>query len=462
MRISQFFAIFTAALLVSCRSIEPTIPDTVINGLPLPVQKSSSLSLPIELDLIPYLRDVEGSLDKTIRGKEDNCSGVSYSYRFERNPIKFDGQGLQFTYEVTGKYALNLIYCAECTYLFNDNGNCIVPKIYASCGVKEPMRRVKVAYATKVDVTPDFKLKAQTDLTSFETTDPCEITVFNYNATNKLRKEVTEVLKDLEEEIDNSIGEVDIRSQIQEVWDMVASPQSLGSYGFLLIQPREVSLSSITFDDKKAKLQLSLLFQPIVTTTDPGKNTPPLPQLSEFKRGNGFEVNLDIRAGYDSLTTILSKEIAGKSVEVKNNMVIFDSIRIESAAGNKLNIRVNFSGKKKGTLFLVGTPTFDVENQVISFPDLEFDIKTKNALLKSAEWIFSSRITDLFRQQANFDLKPQLMRLKEDLNKEINREIAEKIFLNGKIDAMSVEGIYPSGNTLIIRASAVGNLSLKM
>ncbi|MFN5911547.1 MAG: DUF4403 family protein, partial [Bacteroidota bacterium] len=174
------------------------------------------------------------------------------------------------------------------------------------------------------------------------------------------------------------------------------------------------------------------------------------------------EVNLDIKAGYDSLTTILSKEIAGKSVEVKNNMVIFDSIRIESAAGNKLNIRVNFSGKKKGTLFLVGTPTFDVENQVISFPDLEFDIKTKNALLKSAEWIFSSRITDLFRQQAHFDLKPQLMRLKEDLNKEINREIAEKIFLNGKIDAMSVEGIYPSGNTLIIRASAVGNLSLKM
>ena len=449
-------------LLTSCKSIEPALPDSELKELPPPQQKTSSLALPIEIDLTPYLKDVETSLDKTFRGKEENCSGVSYSYRFERNPIKFDGKGQQLTYEVTGKYALNLNYCPECTYLFDSKGSCVVPRIYASCGVGEAMRRVKVAYATKVGVSSDFKLNANTELTKFETIDPCEITVFSYDATDKLRKEVTGVLKDLEKEIDNSIGEVDIRSQIKEVWEMVATPQAIGSYGFLNIQPKEVSLSSITFDEKKAKLQMSLLFQPVVTTSDPGKKIPPLPKLSEFKAGNGFEVNLDIRAGYDSLTSILTREISGKSIELKKNLIIFDSVGIQSSAGNKLNIRVKFSGKKKGTLYLVGTPTFDEQNQTISFPDLEFDVKTKNALIKSAEWLFSPKITEMMRAQAHFDLKPHLESMQKELNKQINGEITDGVFLKGAIDKVSIDGIYPLSGELIIRSSAKGRLSLKM
>ncbi len=458
------FLVFLAliSLLQSCKTIEPSLPETKVETLPRLEQRSSSLALPIEIDLTPYLKDVEKGLDKTFRGKEENCSGVSYSYRFERNPIKFDGKGQQLTYEVNGKYALNLNYCPECTYLFDGKGNCVVPRIYASCGVGENMRRVKVAYATKVDVSSDYKLNARTQLTKFETIDPCEITVFSYDATDKLRKEVTGVLKDLEKEIDKSIGEVDIRSQIEDVWRMLAEPQAIGNYGFLSIQPKNVALSAINFEDKKAKLQMNLSFQPVVTTHSPEKTNLPLPKLSEYTKGNGFEIHLDILSTYDSLTSILSREIGGKTMEIKKNLIVFDSVGIESAAGNKLNIWVKFSGKKKGKLYLVGTPTFNAEEQIISFPDLEFDIKTKNALLKSAEWMFNPKITDMIRQQAKFDLKPHLESMKGELNKEINREITTGIILNGQLDKVNISAIYPLGEQLVVRAFASGKLSLKM
>jgi hypothetical protein len=460
----KYLFVFTvlAYSLSACKTIEPALPDRQIKELPRLEQKTSSLDLPIEIDLTPYLKDVEKGLDKTFRGKEDNCSGVSYSYRFERNPIKFDGKGQQLTYEVTGKYALNLNYCPECTYLFDGRGNCVVPRIYASCGVGEAMRRVKVAYGTKVVVSPDYKLKAKTELTKFETIDPCEITVFSYDATDKLRKEVTGVLKDLEKEIDKSISEVDVRSQIEEVWKMLSAPQSIGGYGFLSIQPRNVALSTINFDDKKAKLQINLAFQPVVTTHDPGNSSSPLPKLSEYKQGNGFEIHLDLISTYDSLTSILSREINGKSIEIKKNLIIFDSVGVESAAGSKLNIWVKFSGKKKGKLYLVGTPTFNSIEQIISFPDLEFDIKTKNALLKSAEWMFNPKITELIRQQAKFDLKPHLESMKGELNKEINREITTGIYLKGNLDEVNIDSIFPLGEQLVVRAFASGKLSLKM
>lgn len=449
-------------LFASCKTIEVALPDAQIHELPRLEQKVSSLALPIEIDLTPYLKDVEKGLDRTFRGKEDNCSGVSYSYRFERNPIKFDGKGQQLTYEVSGKYALNLNYCPECTYLFDNKGSCVIPRVYASCGVGEAMRRVRVAYGTTVDVSTDYKLKAKTQLTKFETIDPCEITVFSYDATDKLRKEVTGVLKDLEKDIDKSISEVDIRSQIEEVWRMLAEPQVIGTYGFLSIQPKNVALSSINFEGKKANLQMNLAFQPIVTTHDPGNIAAPLPKLSEYKQGNGFEVHLDLLSTYDSLTCILTRELAGKSIEIKKNMIIFDSVGIESAAGNKLNIWVKFSGKKKGKLYLVGTPVFNAVDQIISFPDLEFDIKTKNALLKSAEWMFNPKITEMVRQQARFDLKPHLESMKAELNKEINREITTGIHLTGKLDEVSIASIFPLGQQLVIRAFTSGKLSLKM
>jgi hypothetical protein len=448
--------------LTSCRTVKPALPDNEVSAIPPIVNKYSAINLPIEIDLTPYLNDVEKSLDKTFKGKEDNCSGVSYSYRFERNPIKFDGSGAMLNYEVSGKYALNLNYCPECTFLFDSKGSCVVPRVYASCGVGEPMRRVKVAYSTTVDVSKELQLRAKTELTKFETIDPCEITVFKYDATEKLRKEVTGVLKDLEKDIDKSISEVDIKSEVAQVWKLLSEPMPINGYGFLTIQPKELALSSVDFNKKKAFIDLNLIFQPVFTTRNPGIQSIPLPKLSEFKKGNGFAISMDVLATYDSLTNILNREISGTSLNIKNKEIIFDSVSIAGSNGNKLNIMVKFSGKKRGVLYLTGTPTFDAAEQFISFPDLEFDIKTKSALLKSAEWLFSPKITDLFRQQAQFDLKPHLEKMRSELNIELNKELTKGVFLDGTIEKINLEQIYPSEEMLILRLETSGKLKIKM
>ena len=65
-------------------------------------QKESTIYLPIKINLQPYFNETEKSLPKTFNGKEDNCSGVSYSYKFTRNPIEFEGKGDYMYYEVDG------------------------------------------------------------------------------------------------------------------------------------------------------------------------------------------------------------------------------------------------------------------------------------------------------------------------------------------------------------------------
>lgn len=456
------FSLSLLSILFSCKSIEPVVPETQLEKVPEISTRESTLSLPIKVDLQPYLNQTEKSLPRTFSGKEEHCEGVSYSYKFTREPIQFSGKGEYLSYDVDGKYLLNLNYCPDCTSLFDSKGTCVIPRIYASCGVGEPMRRVSVAYTTQFKISPDFKFKTSTQLTKFHTIDPCEITVFSYDATDKLRKEVTTVLKDLEKDIDQQIAAINIRSEIEEVWELLATPTSLGQYGFFTAYPKAVSLSEIRFDKKVAHLDVNLTFTPKISTHQPEIVIPKLPNLSEHKAHNGFNIDVDIVAGYDSLSSILTNELKGKSVTIKNNQVIFTAIEIHGASNKQLNLKVDFEGKRQGTLYLVGTPVFDSAAQKIYFPDLTFDLKTKDALLKSAKWMFNSKITNMLREFAVFDLTPHLDEMKQMLQKEMNRELKKGVKLFGNVNELRLVGMYPQLNQLIIRINSTGDLKLSM
>ena len=149
-------------------------------------------------------------------------------------------------------------------------------------------------------------------------------------------------------------------------------------------------------------------------------------------------------------------------MEIKKNEVIFGKMTVEGALNDQLVLKVAFSGKRQGELYLIGTPKFDAEKQEISFPDLVFDLRTKNVLLKSAKWLFNSKITDMLRLNAHYDLKPQLDEMKKIVQKEMNREIEKGVTLSGKVESISLLGIYPGFSSLIIRVNSEGELSLSM
>ena len=449
--------------LFSCGSIKPEKPINELKETPQISQPISSIVVPIKINLAPYLKETENSIPEKFTGKEENCEGVSFSYTFFRDPIQFKGNKNSLSFEVDGKYALKLNYCPQCTDLFDSKGNCVVPRIYASCGVNEPLRKITVGYSTQLSISPDYKIKSKTDLQKVETTDPCEITVFKYDATKKLKEEITKALENLEKDIDKEIGKVDLKTQAESAWKTLSNPIPLGKYGFLYSNPSKIGLDNLTFNGNYATFDLSIGLNPMLNTNlieEKKKNE--LPKLSNFTNKEGFVITLDILASYDSLSSILSKEIKGKEIDIKGKKVIFEQMKIFGSSNNKLNFEIEFSGKKEGVLYLNGTPNFDKEQQVISFPDLEFDVKTKSALLKSAKWLFSDKITDMIRLNTVFDLKPHIETVKTTLNKQINTQIQKGISLKGNIQKVEMENIYPSEKQLIIRINSEGKIYLEM
>ncbi len=450
-------------LLCSCGSIEPTAPEIIVKTVPIIIQPASTVVVPIKINLTPYFKDTDKSIPKKFTGKEENCEDVSFSYFFQRDPIVFKGSGNSILFDVDGRYSLNINYCAKCTDLFSAQPHCVTPRLYVSCGNNgEPMRKVEVGYTTTIKLTPDFKLKANTNLRKFETIDPCEISVFKYDATALLKKEVTKVLKGLEDDIDKQIGSVDLKSEAEKAWKILAEPIALGKYGFFNANPTKIGFDNLKFTGNNATADLSLSLNPKLTTNSQNTKAIALPKLSDVPESNGFNITLDVIATYDSLSKIMTSELKGKEIDLKGKKVMFESIEIFGASNQQVSLKIGFSGTKKGTLFLLGTPTFNQENQIVSFPDLSFDLNTKSALLKSAKWLFNDKITDALRTSSIIDLKPHLTTLKQLVEKQLNTAVQPGIFLKGKIKELKMQGIYPNNDTLILRINSTGLLSLEM
>jgi Domain of unknown function (DUF4403) len=99
---------------------------------------------------------------------------------------------------------------------------------------------------------------------------------------------------------------------------------------------------------------------------------------------------------------------------------------------------------------------------MITIPDLDFDIKTKNLILKLAKWMFNNKINLLLRQKAQYDLTQILNSAKISAQNELNRSLGDNIEMSGNVNDLSLQDIYPTIQTLLLRVLSNGQVSVKM
>ena len=459
-RVYSFFLF--GLLLVSCKSIEPLAPSEKIIDPPISVAKASYLSIPIEINLESYYKSAESSIPKSFSGKEKNCEGLSYTYQLKRDPVLFktNAQGLDFSTNLS--YSLDLSYCPKCTNLFSNEGNCVVPRFFGSCGINEPMRSASISFATKLEMASNFTLKSSTNLTKLDLIDPCEITLVNYDITSTLDKEIRKEMKTMQTEIDKEIGKIDIKSTCTSAWKQLQEIIPIESYGYLKLAPTRIALSTLKFNQNKVYFDLGIESFPTIQTEKPISKPIALPNLSEFKKTEGFQLNMDIFASYDSLNQWVAKSVQGSEFSIKGRKIRLDSVQLIGADGKRIHLSIKFSGARKGKLYFSAKPKLDVNQQIIYLSDIQFDLKTKSILLKSAKWLFNDQITKKLESEAKVDLKSILTESKNEITKALNQDLEQNIHLSGNVHKMDVIDLFPLKKGLFIRSEITGKLKLNI
>lgn len=450
----------------SCRTIRPKAPTMVDKEIPKIVQPISNIDIPVKAELKNYFKEAETSVPNEFNGNDQRCEGLRYAYFFRRSPFNITGVGNTVNLKFVGSYGIDLTYCAKCANILGTGLRCVVPKVGASCGVGgEAPRRLEISYKSSFSaLQPNYHLKSRTILDPRPNPlDRCNVTILNIDATDRLIGYIEGPLNNLGSKVDEKVGGVDLKPQAQKLWDNISKEIKFGNFGYLSIHPQNLRASGFNFTDQSIlNFSFGLSAQPVITTESNPTTPSQLPDLTEYQPANGFDIYLDLFASYDTLSNYISKQAVGQSIKIGRKKFVITNVKVSGIGNQKIVLAIDFKGCRKGTIYLVGTPNYNSITHEVTFPDLAFDIKTKNLLLKLAKWIFNDKITTALKDKAKYNFTKILDDSKVKLQTELNRNISDNIKTEGTVNDLNIEEIYPTKEKLMLRALSKGQLSIIM
>ena len=457
---NRIYSLLVASTLLfnACGSIKPEPPD---KSNVLLVQKAiprviSEINLPLEIDLNPYLKLAESNIDKSFKGGDSPCQGLRYQYKMDRGPLVLNGKGgnkiglsLDLTYAVKGDY------CALC---FGES--CGVPMVGISLGYGEPMKKAHVGMESSIELLPNYKIKTQSRITELKAMDPIKLAM-GIDITNLVLKQAQPYLSDAMKMVDTEVGKIDVRALIEPAFKEMQQGISLNGMGYLLLNPQALSISPLVFNKNTMKASIGVKASPEILSQMETRRVQKLPNLSSYKKSEGFSVYTDIRMHYDTLAKQIMAFLGGQKFESGKQYIVVRGLRL-FAVESRMGVEVDFEGSKKGTLFLTGLPVYDSISQHIRVEDLQFDLKTRNVLLKSAKWLLSDKIRKEMQKAMDIDIKPQLLEAKKMMNEALNTQYDYGVTLIGNIKDLKITDYQLRSEELWVRLFLGGDLKVQL
>lgn len=464
------FAILLSFYFYSCataQKINPENPDQSPGNFKLDSLPNSEINIPIQVNLKPMYAMAEKSVDTLFTSPkypdewvQDGCD-VRYKYSFRRSKLQISGAGSSLNLGFTGYYKIvgSTRLCVRGTVVSPWTPPC-------RCGFDEPERRVNVSFTNSVNVLPDYKVSVNFKRNEPQPLDKCEVCFWGQDITTQVLKGLIAELDAAKKDLDKNYGSVDLKPRFQQVWDQMNKVYNLYGLGWLQVNPQKVRINNLYVKNDSLNIFLGLSAKPVISFERPVEKYSKIPNLSPFSRQQGFSIFLDAVLSYDSLSNIINQNLKGFEYNFKKAFVkkkfIVDECKVYGGGFEKLIIKVNFSGTNTGVVYLVGKPVYDKEKRTIEIRDVDFDVKSKNVLLGSADWIFDKKITNEIQKQAKFELGSYIDTAKFTMNQQLNRELMKGIRSWGNIKDISLIGIYPMQQHLVIRSNCTGDLAVKV
>lgn len=446
-------------VLLGCgRTLQPLPPQSSGHTMavdPLP-EVDSRITIPVRVDLAPIIDQAQLEWPREFTGGAHPCSGLRYRYKVERRGMKVIGQRKTLAAHLSLGYGFQGAYCAGCIMEI-----CVNPPIPFSCGWDEPMRRMEVEMESKLTLDPRWRLITETRFTHFQPVDECRVTFARVNINDELLKQLQPNLAVLEKAIDRESSAFPLKSYIQPLWSALQEPISLDELGFLHIKPAALSVAEWSFKGTELDLTLGLRARPVVLPDFKASKPTALPDLSQHQPGGGFQIYTDLTLPYSKLSGLMTAFMDTIWLGSGKNRIRISGVRF-FPAGRKLGMELSFSGSKKGVLFLLSVPEVDQATRRLYLKELDYDLNTRNLMLKSAHWLLDEKIKRKLSEHMVFELKDLYEFASRSIQGSLNQKRDGGVVLSGNLTRLEYVGHALGNDALRIRVLASGEISARV
>lgn len=448
--------------LTACEArldVDAPAPAMMADADTLPTLPTSTLDIPLTLDLTPVVRELEKAVPRKF-GNIDERKAVSnkrvkIAYEATRDPFSVSLNGRTATIVGTVHYKGRGWYKPP-----------IGPEISSSCGISDAMPRARISLASDLDITSDWRLRGKSKIPkvtpySEDRRDQCRVTVLRIDVTDRVINATKEALDKQRPTIDRKIASINIRPRFENWWHLLEQPIRLTDSVWLLIKPSAVRMGQTGGVKRTLMTSLGFSASPVVVTgPKPAVVLTPLPPLTPAAVGDGLHILLEGVIGYDLATGLLKKAIVGKKVERAGQRLEVTDARLFGIGGGKLALELRFKGAANGHIYLVGTPRYDPATNELYVPDLDYDARSTALLARGLEWIKHDDVRGFITKNARWPVGDVMQTAKEQLGKGLNRDLAPGVRLSAEVRQVEGLSVHARRTAIRLRAQADANARL--
>ena len=451
-------------LFISLYSIGVTAQSPAINIDSLPL---SQIIIPIQINLKPIYALAEKNVDVVFTSPnypegwvQLDCA-TRYKYHFRRSPLIMKTSGTTMDLSFTGFYQItgSTRACVKGVALSPWTTPC-------SCGFTEGERKVAVNFISKFSFQPNHQVNVTVTRKEPQPITKCNVCFWKQDVTNQVMNGLKEELDAAKKAIEDSFRIVNTRPYMQSAWNKLNEVYTIPGLGYLKLNPKKMHMENIYAKDDLLNINIGITASPVVSFELPSGVPSLVPNLSSAGGKNGFNIFLDAALNYDSLSNVVDGYLKGKRFDFKeaifNRYVIIDSCRVGGNEKGDLVVYASFSGSHNGEVLFTGKPFYNEQTKSIEVSDLDYDLVTKDFLLKTAKWLFNKRIINEMKKYTTFNMNSYYDTASKALDLWINKEWMKGIKSTGKVEELKLTNVKALPEYLYIQTNCAGNLNLRI
>lgn len=456
----QIFTFVIAFALTGCKTIEPVKP--VENYLSTDIFKKevSIINVPISFDLTQLEERINSELTGLMFEDHSEEKNSSLSLKiWKKAPIQITADGDHFNVMVPLKI------WARAGLSFNNFGISFADE-------KETTFEIDLQFNTKAEVSPDWDLKTVTTSNGFEWVKKPVINLGPVKV--PLASFLGDVIESQQEQLAHQIDRealinVDIQSMVREAWMLIQTPYQVSKeYNiWLLVTPIDILMTPLSGSGKHSMFSFGIkaYTETYIGETPAANINRDLPNITFADSiSSQFSVGLSSKIPCKEINRLLTQQFVNRSFSFNNGkrQITITDINLYGS-GNDLVIQAGIKGSVNGVIYLKGKPAFNPSLQTLYMEDLDFDLQTKNKLIKTASWVMHGKLLESFSEALTLPLGEQIKWATATIEQNLNNlEISPGVYLKGSLDELKPSGVFITRESIIATVTAKGKAGISV
>lgn len=410
----------------------------------LPALPASRIDLPIKVYMRPVLAVMDSVTAKEFTNDEwpdytlSSCD-FRYKYRFLRSPFYFSCVNNKVNIQFRGYYQIS---GSKRVCAFDKQ---VTPWVGGSCGFgSEPLRKVDISIGSLLEFLPNHQLRTTTRLEQTKALDKCEVTLLQTDITTQILDSIKASVNSYGLTFDSIVQSLNNNTLLAGWRNGGSRVMPLSKYGYLNLNPTQFRMGRFNVNQDTLLFSIGFSGNPQFSSDSLQLvNRSSMPPLVNTPVNSGISTYLNAIYGYPFLNKLLNDSLHNRPFEVEGRTFVINEVKVAGTAAGKIKIDVAFSGNRKGVLHLSGTPVLDSAQQVLTMPDIEFAIDTKDILVNIAKGLFRKKIIRQLKDQSVFDIAALIERNKPLIEARLNQSVTPWLQTQGRLHSLKLVGLLP-------------------